>query len=136
MVHQEQIRGSSQDEIARLATRVNGPFHGQEKVRCALHFIQRDGTRGQQGIRITSGLIEHTDVIQGETGPRWSYQLRECRFARLSRANDDTHRHNAKRRFQVSLKPSRLMCVHGVKHIISRGESKAKDVSDVYQPRL
>jgi hypothetical protein len=80
-------------------------------------------------------LIEHTDVIQGETGPRWSHQLRECRFACLSRANDNTHRHNAKRRFQVSLKPSRLICVHGVKHIISRGESKEKDVSGAYWHR-
>jgi hypothetical protein len=50
----------------------------------------------------------------------------------LSRANDNTHRHNAKRRFQVSLKPSRLICVHGVKYIVSCGESKAKDVSGAY----
>jgi hypothetical protein len=27
------------------------------------------------------------------------------------------------------------MCVHGVKHILSRGESKAKDVSGAYWHR-
>jgi hypothetical protein len=83
VLHQQEVGGTSKNEIAWPPECVDCSFDCEQYLGRALNFIQNDRARRQQRVGIPLGLIEHTYIIESEICPRWSNSLREFSLASL-----------------------------------------------------
>jgi hypothetical protein len=97
LAHQQQVRGTGEQETARPAITIDGALDGEQDIRRALHFVDGDRTRaGEQRLRIALGGVTQVEIVERHvaTRPR-NQRLGQGALSRLARAGQHHGGHGA-----------------------------------------
>ena len=96
MPHQEQIGGAREQESSGRSVPINGPLHGAQQFRFALHLVKRHRTRAaHEDFRVAPRRIEHIEIIERGVAPLSSDELfDQSALASLPGPRDDDGWHD------------------------------------------